>query len=433
MTETSAPAEDVAAPARTIDKTLLFTGMVTIGLGQSLIFIIITPLAKEIGLTALQLGVAFTIANLAMVVTAPYWGRKSDSAGRRPVFIFGLAGCALGYLLMALTMQIGIWGWTGVWGTIFLLILSRGVFAVTTPAIYSASSGYIADITNRRNRAQGMALMGGANSFGLIIGPAMGGGLAFIAILLPVYSAAVIAALVALVTYFHLREPERHDTGSHVKLQWNDRRILPFMIMWLAFFVGFTSLQFVTAYFLADRIGITDTNEIVKVFSMASLSQATIAVVMQTIVLQRINIPQIILMRLCLPFFVTGLVTLALATTVTAFFVAYGLFGLAFSMAGPGFSGGASLSVKPHEQGAAAGFVSSATTFGVIVGPLIGTSLYTIAPTLPMWVAAAMLTALSGYALTVKVPKPQWGGAERKPGSEPVAQTLDAKEGRNAE
>ncbi len=433
MTDTAAPAEDVAAPARTIDKTLLFMGMAIMGMGQSLMFIIIAPLAREIGMSEIQYGAAFTVANLAMIFTAPYWGRKSDTWGRRPVFIFGIAGCGLGYLLMAFAMQVGLWGWTSVWGVVFLLFISRSVFAITTPAIYSASSGYIADITDRRTRAQGMALIGGANSLGLIIGPALGGALAIFAILLPMYFAAVIAVVAAVITFYHLREPERHDTGDHIKLKWNDRRLLPFMVMWLAFFLAFTSLQFITAFYMADRIGITDTKEIVYLLSIASLCQAVIAVVMQTIVLQRLHIRQIILMRACLPSVIAGLVILGFASSVLAVFVAYALFGFGFSMAGPGFSGGASLSVKPYEQGAAAGFVSSATTMGVIIGPLVGTSLYSIGPTVPIWTSVVMLSIMAVYAFFVHVPEAHGHGAERKPAGAPVVQNLDAQKESNAD
>ena len=69
MSEISTHAEDVAAPARTIDKVLLFAGMAILGMGQSLMFIIIAPLARQIGMTEWQYGLSFTLANLAMVFT----------------------------------------------------------------------------------------------------------------------------------------------------------------------------------------------------------------------------------------------------------------------------------------------------------------------------------------------------------------------------
>ncbi len=431
MADYSIPEEDIVAPARGVDKSLLFTGMVILGMGQSLMFIIIAPLAREIGMSEIQYGLAFTIANFAMVFTAPYWGRKSDTWGRRPVFIFGIAGCALGYLLMALAMQAGVWGIAPVWGVFLLLLLSRGVFAVTTPAIYSASSAYIADITDRKNRAKGMALVGGANSLGLIVGPALGGGLAFIAILFPMYFASAIAGVVAIVTFLHLREPERHDKSSDVKLKWNDTRILPFMAMWLTFFLAFTSLQFITAFYMADHIGITDTREIVYLLSIASLCQAVIAVAMQTAVLQVIKIPQVVLMRLCLPLFVAGLMILGFASSVPAVFIAYAMFGFSFSMAGPGFSGGVSLSVKSREQGAAAGFVASATTLGVIVGPLVGTSLYSLAPTVPIWTSVVLLSIMSIYVFFVHVPELHKADDGRPQGATTVKDGKDERANRN--
>jgi len=86
-------------------RFLLAGGVMIFAIGQSLLFIIVAPMARSIGLTEQQFGLAFAIANLTLIFAAPFWGRKSDVLGRKPVFIVGLFGSAVGTLLMTLTLS----------------------------------------------------------------------------------------------------------------------------------------------------------------------------------------------------------------------------------------------------------------------------------------------------------------------------------------
>ena len=71
------------------DRLLLVAGVALFALGQSLNFLIVAPMARAAGLTVPQFGIAFTIASLPMIFAAPFWGRRSDALGRKPVFIIG--------------------------------------------------------------------------------------------------------------------------------------------------------------------------------------------------------------------------------------------------------------------------------------------------------------------------------------------------------
>ena len=61
--------------------------------------------------------------------------------------------------------------------------------------------------------------------------------------------------------------------------------------------------------------------------------------------------------------------------------------------------------MEPHEQGAAAGYLSAANTSGAIIGPVFGTALYKIAPNAPLLVGGTMMIALSIYAFTIPAPE----------------------------
>ena len=73
---------------------LIGAGVTLFAIGQSLIFTIVSPLARTTGLSEVQFGLILTLASLPLVFGAPYWGRKSDQVGRKPVFSVGLFGSA---------------------------------------------------------------------------------------------------------------------------------------------------------------------------------------------------------------------------------------------------------------------------------------------------------------------------------------------------
>ena len=74
-------------------------------MGQSLLFVIFAPLARQLGIEEWQLGFIIAASNMALAVSAPRWGRASETLGRRTVFLIGLGGYAVGYAALALGVQ----------------------------------------------------------------------------------------------------------------------------------------------------------------------------------------------------------------------------------------------------------------------------------------------------------------------------------------
>jgi MFS family permease len=133
---------------------------------------------------------------------------------------------------------------------------------------------------------------------------------------------------------------------------------------------------------------------------------AAVIVTIQIGVFQIFKPSPAVLLRLFGPFFTIALLTIALAPNLTIMTIGYGMIGFGFAFATPGINGGASLIMKPHEQGAAAGYLAAATTVGPILGPIAGMALFTLGPTVPILTGAAIFIVLSLYAFTVRVPKP---------------------------
>ena len=132
---------------------------------------------------------------------------------------------------------------------------------------------------------------------------------------------------------------------------------------------------------------------------------AIIITLVQGVLFQIIKISPQVLLRVCAPLFAIGFFTMAFAPTLTFLGLGFGIIGGAFACATPGINGSASLKMEAHEQGAAAGYLSAANTTGAILGPVLGTSLYKIAPQTPLLFGGTLMLIISIFALTIPAAK----------------------------
>jgi MFS family permease len=65
----------------------------------------------------------------------------------------------------------------------------------------------------------------------------------------------------------------------------------------------------------------------------------------------------------------------------------------------PGFMSAPTVLADREEQSAVAGLVSSSSALAFMAGPLLGTGLYELSPTVPYLVGAVLLAGLSVFAL----------------------------------
>ena len=86
---------------------ILFVGLVCIGMGQSVLFSTLPPAARELGLTPFKISTIFATSAALWVFVSPWWGRRSDVVGRRPIILGGLLGYALSMALVATTITLG--------------------------------------------------------------------------------------------------------------------------------------------------------------------------------------------------------------------------------------------------------------------------------------------------------------------------------------
>ncbi|MBL8200337.1 MAG: MFS transporter [Chromatiales bacterium] len=396
------------ASAMPRDRLILLVGLITYGMGQSLLFVIFAPIARQLGIEEWQLGFIIAASNVMLAFSAPRWGRASQRLGRRTVYLIGLAGYAVGYALLAFGVQLGLLDViTG--GALFaLLLVLRLAYGLVVGGINPAATAYIADTTDEQSRGAGMALVAMSGGLGTIIGPAFAGALLVISPLFPMYAAAALAAAAGIWAWVALPEPARRaNVGEDLKLKLTDPRIVPYLVGWVVVFGTFTGVQTITAAWIADRFGVTDTTAAQRTMMIAMLSMAFVTVFVQAVVLQRWKASPATMLKTGFGVMTVALLLLAFGPGVASLYVGYALFGLSFGFTAPGLNAAGSLSVDREEQGAVAGLLSAAPTVGMIFGPILCGVFYSVAPIAPM-LGGAVLTLLVGiWFLFVNVPDPR--------------------------
>ena len=160
-------------------------------------FGIVIPLlpiyAERLHATPFAAGGLIAVYSLMQLLFAPVWGRVSDRVGRRPVLLVSLCGSAASYLLLAAAGSVP---------TLFGARLLAGIAGANIPV----AQAYIADVTSSAERAAGMGMIGAAFGLGMVIGPAIGGGLSLIGPRVPEMFAAALCLGNVLLAFWRLPE-----------------------------------------------------------------------------------------------------------------------------------------------------------------------------------------------------------------------------------
>jgi MFS family permease len=379
--------------SETYARRTLLASLVIVGMGFSVLFPVLAPLGREMGLSEMQITAIIASSSLTVFLASPVWGRASDRWGRKRVMLIGLFGFTAGTVLFNSVLYAGLEGLLlglPLFGT---LVIARMIHAAAMSATMPASSAYMADITSIANRTKGMGAAGAANNLGAIIGPAVAG-LAVISLLTPLWVMAVLALLNGLFVLRFLPEPPKHlDAAKQKRMKYTDRRILPFMIVGVLMFVGFALVQQTMGFRFQDVLGL-NAGETARTFGFAMMASAACSLIAQGLIVQRLDIQPFTLLRLALPVLIVAFVTMAMADSQWQLVSAMMILGFGMGLAGPAFMAGASLSVSPREQGAVAGVAGACGPLGFFIGPLIGGALYQWNPVLPYAFAAGMYAIL---------------------------------------
>ncbi|MCW5891131.1 MAG: MFS transporter [bacterium] len=377
---------------------ILFVCLVCIGLGQSMLFAILPPAARELGISPVQISIIFATSATFWIFVSPWWGRQSDVWGRRPVVLIGLLGFGLSMGLLGATIALGGAGLLPpplVWP---LLIASRCVFALVGSGTGPASQAYVADRTSASERARGVAFVSAAVGFGETVGPAVGAVLATLALTAPLFFTAGLSALSAAVIWRWLPEegPVRKHGEAPRHIRWTDRRVTPFLLVTAALQAVRATTVITFALFLQDVLGLTAT-EAAQRAGLGFVALAAAGLVSQLVLIQRLQPTPRQMLRAGTPLMLVAFGLLCFADGLPAFLLALAALGAGVGLVRPGSAAGASLAVDADEQGAVAGLLGGLTVLGNVLGPVLGTALYELDPHAPYLLNAAIMVATLAF------------------------------------
>jgi len=381
-----------------VSYVILISGLMAFSMGQTVLFAVLGPIAREIGLREIHVGLIITAAALAVVVSSPLWGRLADRWGRRPVFVLGLAGYAVSTFAFAGVLYAGLESMMLPMVALAALIATRTVYGLIASAVQPTASAYVADITTDETRSAGMAALGAAFGIGSILGPALGAALAGFGLVVPIVSAAMLALGLAIVAWAFLPEPRRHGSGDTPALKISDPRIRGVILLTLAIFISFAIIQQTTAFYIQDKFA-QSAQQTASTVGLLIAGMAFAMLLAQAVIVQIFKPSPGALVRSGLSIGIVGAIAVLAAPNVPWSMAAFGVFGLGFGLLFPGVNAAGSVQVGPQEQGAALGLVSAAMAGGFVIGPLLGTWLYEQAA----WSPLALVAGLSAVCLLVSL------------------------------
>ncbi len=389
-----------AGNKRGLDTTLILLGLVAFSMGQTMIFAVAGPITRLMGLKETDLGLVISLAAVAYTIAVPIWGRVSDRIGRVTVIWGGLIVYAVTTVGFAYVMDLGMGGVLIAPMSLALLIFIRVVLAGGSGGIHPGATAFMADITDDSKRAAGVAMVGAAFGFGAIAGPVLAGFLSVYGLLFPIYASAVVAAILGLLIALRVREPQRIRSEETERIPLLDKRIRSFFLLALIAFTSVAIIQQTSAFFFQDRFALSP-EETARHVGISIGCLALMMMAVQAGLIQVLSIPPRRILVLGFAATVLGLAMVLWSPSLTLIYGAYAIIGIGGGLINPGLLAGASLRVGPDHQGAVAGVVAAGMGAGYIVGPMLGTYLFSINLFYPFLCAAgiALISMLASLRL----------------------------------
>lgn len=387
---------------------ILFLVMLVSAAGNTAMQSALPAIASELDIADVWVSIAFSWSALLWVLMAPRWARLSDKRGRKALMSVGVIGFASSMGLCGLMLWLGLNGFIGPALTFLGFALFRSLYGGFGSAAPPAVQAYIAARTEREERAKALSLLASSFGLGTVIGPALAHFLIFppfgLAGPLVVFALFGVAVLIALkvrlpndtprfeargiVTSYpsaaSVNQPvaEEEDNAlpqEEVRLPWFEDRLRAWLIAGLLGGHAQAIMLGVVGFLIRDRLGL---HELPREAVEATGSVMFVGA-MATLLAQWGLIPILSISPRSSVLWgsVLALVGIAMTGASHDFYgitLGFALASLGFGLFRPGFTTGASLAVRRHEQGDVAGKIASINGAAYIVAPAIGVALFNL-------------------------------------------------------
>lgn len=355
-------------------------GLFSVGLGQSFAFVLVPPLARDLGLSVIETSSIFAISAIAWALTSASWGRASDRYGRRNIAIIGLIGYSVSIIALITPLFLVEKNVLDFAYLLPLLVLGRLINGLIGSATRPAAFAYMADISDRSKRTKKFARLESSFLIGTIMGPMIGGFLFLYSKTLPFYVFALCGGIAAIGILLTFPKNIKQKTTEKVisKLSFKDSSVWPFLVLAALFSLCQASLLQSIGFFITDVFSTEKDLPLVISLTFGLLSIST--VVSQYIFTDLKPIANNKLLIYGTFLLAISYIQAGLSTSIALFYLAMMVNGMGAGMVRPANAAALSIAQTPDDQGTAAGYLGSVIPIGHILTPLVAMPIYQYAP-----------------------------------------------------
>jgi DHA1 family tetracycline resistance protein-like MFS transporter len=405
MTSSSSSSSAISAPSSgnlNFVLVCVFIDMLGIGLIVPVLPVLVGEFVSGREQQALWFGLMSMVFGLMQFIFMPMLGALSDRVGRRPVLMVSMAGMCINFLTTA-------------WAPNLACLFIGRVIGGMSSASMSVASAYASDISTPENRAKSFGKVGAAFGLGFICGPMLGGLLGSVDLHLPFYVAAALSAANLAYGYFAVPEslaPERRSPFALARINpfsalgrlLKRTEIRGLIIVYALMTFAAMMLQSTWVLYTTFRFDWTPRENGIALFCVG-VSAAVVQAGLLGVLMHRFGE-----MRLALIGLISGCITYTLYGLATQGWMMY-LFilcNLLSFAAGPALQSIISKASAASEQGELMGSLQSISSLGLVIMPLLGTSILGTVSHLPArdWrIGATFFLCAAMQALAILVAK----------------------------
>lgn len=369
------------------NRTLFIIALIALVnmLGYGIVIPILYAYSKKFGLSDFQNGLLFAMFSICQFLSTPIIGRLSDKYGRRPLLLISIIGTALSFFTMAFAPNV------------LFLFIARALDGLTAGNIPVAFA-VISDSTKPEERPRAFGIIGAAFSFGFVFGPAISAFTLGLGASMPFIIAGIITVIAVLLTAMYLPETNKHmgevKKGKlfNFHLLWHtlfDENVGPTFLISLIFFLAFAcAIIYGFQPFTLKVLKLTPTQNAI-LFTMFGV----VGLISQTFLVQGFS----------KMFGLKKAFSTAIIFTAVAFFIMYLSRSIAVFVVASIILGTfnnivqtllptiLSQEADAKSQGSIMGLNASYQSIGMIIGPILGGVIATIAIPLPFLVGSILI------------------------------------------
>ena len=356
-------------------------GLFTVGLGQSFVFVIVPPLARELGLSEVQTSSIFAFSAIGWALTSAAWGRASDKYGRRNIAILGLLGYSASLIAMITPLFLVEKNLLDLIFLFPLLVFGRMLNGLLGSATRPASFAYVADTSSKDKRTVKFARLESSFLIGTVAGPLIGGFLILISKETPFYIFSILGLIASIGIYKNIENKPTTEINQKKLLQkvsWKSKTVWPFLFIASISSLCLASLIQTIGFYLFDTF--PDIEDLPVLISMTFVLLSISTIMSQYLFTDAFPLSNNKLLIYGILLLTFSYIVMALYPKLSVYYLAIIINGLGSGLLRPAISSSLSLAQSPEHQGSVAGYLGSVYPIGHILTPVLAMPIYALNP-----------------------------------------------------